>query len=166
MHGLGTFDVVYSWGVLHHTGDMWRAIELASDAVAPGGQFFIAIYNHIGSPTARWTRIKRTYCRLPKALQAPFAVVVSAPGEAKALLRATAAGQPGRYLRQWRADASRTRGMNRWHDLIDWVGGYPYQAARVDEVFDVCRHRGFRLERLVSGLGLGCNEFVFRRSGS
>lgn len=166
MRALGRFDVVYSWGVLHHTGDMWRAVELAGEAVAPGGQLFIAIYNHAGSQTTRWTRIKRTYCRLPKALRVPFAVLVSAPGEAKTFIRAAAAGRPDDYLRQWRADASRMRGMSRWHDLIDWVGGYPYEAARIDEVFDVCRQRGFRLERLVSGLGLGCNEFVFRRTGS
>ena len=39
--GLGTFDIVYSWGVLHHTGAMWDAIGLAAERVAPGGQFFI-----------------------------------------------------------------------------------------------------------------------------
>jgi 2-polyprenyl-6-hydroxyphenyl methylase/3-demethylubiquinone-9 3-methyltransferase len=55
--------------------------------------------------------------------------------------------------------------MSKWHDLIDWVGGYPYEAARVDQVFDACRDRGFTLERLTSGAGLGCNEFVFRRTG-
>ena len=164
MQGLGTFDVVYSWGVLHHTGDMWRAVELASRAVAPGGQLFIAIYNHNGTQTTRWTRIKRTYCRLPRALQVPFAVLVSAPGELKSLGRAVLAGQPGLYLRSWSSDAPRMRGMSRWHDLIDWVGGYPYEAARMDEVFDACRTRGFTLERLASGLGLGCNEFVFRRT--
>lgn len=165
MHALGTFDVVYSWGVLHHTGDLWRALELAGLAVAPNGQLFIAIYNDAGSQTARWSRIKRRYCRLPRPLQVPFAIAVSAPGEGKALLRAAATGRPGQYFSQWRADARRTRGMSRWHDLIDWVGGYPYEAARVDQVFDACRARGFTLERLTSGLGLGCNEFVFRRLG-
>jgi 2-polyprenyl-6-hydroxyphenyl methylase/3-demethylubiquinone-9 3-methyltransferase len=166
MESLGTFDVVYSWGVLHHTGDLWRALELASAAVAPGGQLFIAIYNHVGGQTPRWTRIKRTYCRLPRPLQVPFALVVSAPRELKALARAVVAGRPGRYFRSWSDRDLRTRGMSRWHDLIDWVGGYPYQAARVDEVFDACRQRGFTLERLIIGGGLGCNEFVFRRAGS
>jgi SAM-dependent methyltransferase len=164
--GLGTFDVVYSWGVLHHTGNLWRAVELASQAVAPGGQFFIAIYNHAGSQTTRWTAIKRAYCRLPRALQIPFAIAVSAPGEIKSFGRALLGGQPSRYFRAWSQSAPRTRGMSKWHDLIDWVGGYPYEAARVDQVFDACRDRGFTLERLVSGAGLGCNEFVFRRTRS
>jgi 2-polyprenyl-6-hydroxyphenyl methylase/3-demethylubiquinone-9 3-methyltransferase len=84
----------------------------------------------------------------------------------KALARAVVAGRPGRYFRSWSDRDLRTRGMSRWHDLIDWVGGYPYQAARVDEVFDACRQRGFTLERLIIGGGLGCNEFVFRRAGS
>jgi 2-polyprenyl-3-methyl-5-hydroxy-6-metoxy-1,4-benzoquinol methylase len=166
MRSLGTFDVVYSWGVLHHTGDMWRAIELASRAVAPGGQLFIAIYNHVGSQTTRWARIKRVYCRLPRPLQLPFALLVSAPGEAKSLARALVAGRPAAYFQSWSSRTPRTRGMNKWHDLIDWVGGYPYEAARVDEVFDACRQRGFTLERLAAGHGLGCNEFVFRRAAS
>ena len=164
--GLGTFDVVYSWGVLHHTGNLWRAVELASQAVAPGGQFFIAIYNHGGSQTTRWTAIKRAYCRLPRALQIPFAIAVSTPGEIKSFGRALLGRQPRRYFRSWSQSAPRTRGMSKWHDLIDWVGGYPYEAARVDQVFDACRDRGFTLERLVSGAGLGCNEFVFRRTRS
>jgi 2-polyprenyl-6-hydroxyphenyl methylase/3-demethylubiquinone-9 3-methyltransferase len=164
MRGLGTFAVVYSWGVLHHTGQLWQALGLASDAVAPGGQLFIAIYNSVGSQTRRWARIKRTYCRLPKGLRTPFALIVSTPGEAKAFGRALLAGRPGRYLRSWGDDGQRMRGMSRWHDLIDWVGGYPYEAARVDEVFEACRKRGFTLERLTSGAGLGCNEFVFRRA--
>jgi 2-polyprenyl-6-hydroxyphenyl methylase/3-demethylubiquinone-9 3-methyltransferase len=164
--GLGTFDVVYSWGVLHHTGNLWRAVELASQAVAPDGQFFIAIYNHAGSQTTRWTAIKRAYCRLPRALQIPYAIAVSAPGEIKSCGRALLGGQPSRYFRAWSPSAPRTRGMSKWHDLIDWVGGYPYEAARVDQVFDACHDRGFTLERLVSGAGLGCNEFVFRRTRS
>src|SRR5262245_50586325 len=27
---LGTFDIVSSWGVLHHTGDVWKAINNAA----------------------------------------------------------------------------------------------------------------------------------------
>src|SRR5918999_2633794 len=50
MESLGTFDVVYSWGVLHHTGRMWDAIDLAAQRVADGGLFFIAIYNDRGAP--------------------------------------------------------------------------------------------------------------------
>ena len=58
-----------------------------------------------------------------------------------------------------------TRGMSRWHDLVDWVGGYPFEVARPEQVLDFLRPRGFELERLrTCGGGLGCNQFVFRRT--
>jgi 2-polyprenyl-6-hydroxyphenyl methylase/3-demethylubiquinone-9 3-methyltransferase len=52
--------------------------------------------------------------------------------------------------------------MSNWHDLVDWVGGYPFEVAKPEEVFDFCQKRGFVLERLKTvGGGLGNNEFVF-----
>ena len=85
---------MYSWGVLHHTGAMWQALDLAQRPSAPGGSLFIAIYNDMGSQSARWKQIKHTYTRLPRPLQAPFAIAVSAPEELKSLLRSLAAGRP------------------------------------------------------------------------
>lgn len=164
LEGLGRFDVVYSWGVLHHTGDMWTALDLARVPLAPGGRLVVAIYNDTGSQTARWTRIKRTYGRLPGFLKKPFAIAVCAPGETKSFARALAAGRPGRYLKSWKA-SERRRGMSRWHDIIDWVGGYPYEAARADQVFRFYRERGLTLTGMVIGGGLGCNEFVFAAPG-
>jgi 2-polyprenyl-6-hydroxyphenyl methylase/3-demethylubiquinone-9 3-methyltransferase len=55
--------------------------------------------------------------------------------------------------------------MSRWRDIVDWVGGYPYEVATPDEIFDFYRARGFELSKLVcGGVGLGCNEFVFTKS--
>ena len=57
------------------------------------------------------------------------------------------------------------RGMKLWHDMIDWVGGYPFEVARPEAVFDFYRQRGFDLQALKTcGGRQGCNEFVFRRS--
>ena len=164
LRGLGLFDVVYSWGVLHHTGRMWEGLELAGRAVRPGGQLYIALYNDQGSQTVRWRRIKRLYNRLPVPLRPPFAALAMAPNEGKAALRALLGGRPGEYLRTWTNYQAR-RGMSKWRDIVDWVGGYPYEAAKVDEVFAFFRARGFSLEYLRCGGGLGCNEFVFRRGG-
>ena len=159
---LGTFDIVYSWGVLHHTGRMWDAINAATRAVAPGGKLFIAIYNDQGSRTDRWRSIKRLYNKLPAAARPALAALTSAPDELKALALATLRGRPGDFVRRW--TANNARGMNHWRDIIDWVGGYPYEVAAPEEIFDFCRARGFTLTAMTcKGVGLGCNEFVFER---
>jgi 2-polyprenyl-6-hydroxyphenyl methylase/3-demethylubiquinone-9 3-methyltransferase len=161
VRSLGEFDVVYSWGVLHHTGSMWEALANAALPVAHGGKLFVAIYNDLGSRSARWKWIKKTYNELPKLLRAPFAAAVSAPNEAKMILRAVVTLSPGEYVRSWTTYAEK-RGMSRWRDIVDWVGGYPYEYATPEGIFDFYRERGFKLTKLkCGGVGLGCNEFVF-----
>lgn len=161
---LGKFDIVYSWGVLHHTGEMWRALENAGIPTTVGGKLFIAIYNDTGSQARRWHWIKKTYCRLPRLLKTPFAIAVILPEEGKSFLRSLITLKPMNYIRSW-TQYKNGRGMNRWHDIIDWVGGYPYEVATPDEIFEFYKKRGFSLTKIkTGGVGLGCNEFVFERS--
>ena len=163
LKSLGQFDVVYSWGVLHHTGQMWRALENAQIPVAAGGKLFVAIYNDMGSKSARWKWIKRVYNDLPRPLKTPFALLVIAPEEAKSFLRSLVSLKPGDYFRSW-TQYDKNRGMNRWRDIIDWVGGYPYEVAKPEEILDFYRARGFTLTKMkCGGVGLGCNEFVFAK---
>lgn len=165
MRTLREFDVVYSWGVLHHTGQMWRALENVAPLVKPSGKLFIAIYNTQRHWTPVWKRIKRQYNRLPSFLRAPYAITVMLPIEARALVYNTLKGDAARYFRSWTEYKTSARGMNRWHDIVDWVGGYPFETATPDEIFDFFRDRGFALNRLVTcGGGLGCNEFVFLKN--
>src|SRR5690606_25386129 len=131
---LGTFDVVYSWGVLHHTGQMWRALAAAGDRVAPGAQLFIAIYADRGAQTARWKTLKKLYGRLPKPGRPVYAAIAVLPTELRSAAKAVLRGRPQDYVREW-TQYSANRGMNKWRDIIDWVGGYPYEAARADELF-------------------------------
>ncbi len=166
---LGEFDIVYSWGVLHHTGAMWDALANVAPLVAPGGQLFIAIYNDQGQASNRWARVKQRYNR-------------SGPGQRRAILagvRAYQAAKPlptlvasqayhvahhGRLRRLPKADVAPARGMDRDRDLVDWVGGWPFEVATPEAIFDFYRDRGFTLVHLLTcGGGLGCNEFVFRR---
>jgi hypothetical protein len=74
--------------------------------------------------------------------------------------------RPSEYARRWtRYDEN--RGMSRWHDIVDWVGGHPYEVAKPEEIFDFYRERGFNLTKMkCGGVGLGCNEFVFEKRGS
>lgn len=164
VRSLGEFDIVYSWGVLHHTGRMWEALANAAIPVSPRGRLFVAIYNDTGTQSRRWRWIKRTYNELPSAARTPFAIAVTLPGELKALAGSALRGRPGDYLRSW-SGYRRLRGMSRWHDIVDWVGGYPYEFATPDEIFEFYRSRGFTLANMkCGGVGLGCNEFVFERS--
>ena len=158
---LGRFDVVYSWGVLHHTGKMWDALGAALLPVAPGGRLFIAIYNDTGKETARWRRIKRIYNALPAPLKTPFILTLIAPAQLKEGATALLTLRPRTYLESWTRYESK-RGMSRWRDIVDWIGGYPYEAARVEEVFDFYRARGCTMARLkCDSYRLGPNEFVF-----
>jgi hypothetical protein len=142
---------------------MWDAIDIASRPVRPGGKFFIAIYNDLGSRTRRWRSIKKLYNQLPQPLRPALTVATIAPEEIKAMARSVLAFKPTEYLRAW--TGINDRGMNRWRDAVDWVGGHPYEAATPEAIFDFARQRGFTLVGLkCGGVGLGCNEFVFERS--
>ncbi len=160
LSSLGTFDVVYSWGVLHHTGEMWRALDLAAGRVAQGGRLFVAIYNDQGAWSPRWRRIKRFYCSgvvgrwLVSAVFIPWWI-------ARGLLADLV------WLRnpldRYRGYGEQ-RGMSVWHDWRDWLGGYPFEFAKPEAILDFYRARGFELRRLTTcGGSMGCNEFVFER---
>jgi 2-polyprenyl-6-hydroxyphenyl methylase/3-demethylubiquinone-9 3-methyltransferase len=162
MSSLGHFDVVYSWGVLHHTGEMWRALEHAHRPVSKGGLLFIAIYNDTGTQSVRWRFIKQFYNSLPRLLRTPYAVAVATPLELRGMLRALASGRPSNYLKRW--TEKNDRGMSHWRDAVDWIGGYPYEVAKPEEIFEFYKARGFSLQRLKCVGDLGCNEFVFKKT--
>jgi 2-polyprenyl-6-hydroxyphenyl methylase/3-demethylubiquinone-9 3-methyltransferase len=160
--GLGTFDVVYSWGVLHHTGRMWDAIDTAARAVADGGLFFIAIYNDQGVWSNRWRRIKQMYCSGPAGRAAVLATYLTyTVGRGLVADLVWGRNPLSTYLKY-----RERRGMSFMHDVHDWLGGYPFEVARPEAIFDFCTARGFRLLRMnTQGGTLACNEFVFRREG-
>lgn len=155
---LGKFDVVYAWGVLHHTGDMWQALEHAIIPVAKGGKLFISIYNDQGRKSHRWRMVKQLYCRglVGKVLvTAIFFPIFFSIGLAVDVKR-------GRNPAQRYRDYKKKRGMSVVTDWVDWLGGYPFEVAKPEEIFDFCRAKGHQLERLKTcGGGLGNNEFVF-----
>jgi 2-polyprenyl-6-hydroxyphenyl methylase/3-demethylubiquinone-9 3-methyltransferase len=165
MAKLGTFDVVYSWGVLHHTGRMHEAVTHAIARVAPGGQLFIALYNDQGAGSRRWLAVKRAYNRLPPALRWLVLAPATVRLWGKTVLLDTLKGDP---TRTWRGYADRSmRGMSAWRDVVDWVGGLPFEVATPDEVVDLGARHGLRLDRLRTTMGgHGCNEFVFSRPRS
>lgn len=146
---LGTFDVVYSWGVLHHTGAMWKAMDNVGALVADGGRLFIAIYNDQGLQSRYWHAVKKTYASTP-LLRWPLL-----------LLHVPYPWLPSVILRTLSGRAEAERGMSPWYDLIDWVGGYPFEVATPEAIQEFYRQRRFTLDRLKTTNRLGCNEFVF-----
>jgi 2-polyprenyl-3-methyl-5-hydroxy-6-metoxy-1,4-benzoquinol methylase len=156
---LGSFDVVYSWGVLHHTGAMWRALGNVRSLVERGGTLFIAIYNDQGIASNVWMRVKRIYNRSAAGRALVVAVYLPYFVLGGALVDVTAGRSP---LRRY-TDYKKSRGMSRFHDLFDWLGGYPFEVAKPEQILDFYRRHGFELVRLrTCGGKLGCNEFVFR----
>lgn len=173
LNSLGQFDVVYCWGVAHHTGDMQRALHNLSERVAPNGRLAISLYNDEGGRSRAWKVVKRIYQRLPRPLRPLYACGIwlwqtlrrAAVTSAASLFRVVTLRDPTAPWRNWFAERPE-RGMSRWHDLIDWVGGWPFEVAAPDDVFRFYRDRGFSLEELQLCRGYGCNEYLFvRREG-
>ncbi|MDA2983871.1 MAG: class I SAM-dependent methyltransferase [Actinomycetota bacterium] len=162
--GLGEFDVVYSWGVLHHTGAMWDACRNVARRVRSGGTLVVALYADVGPVSRLWWGIKRVYVGLPSFLQVPFAVLLLVPIEVVALVRSLVRFDPLNFVRRWTRYRS-LRGMSRWHDHLDWIGGFPYEYSTREETIGFFVALGFEHERTVPAVAWGNNEFVFRRTG-
>lgn len=157
------FDVVYSWGVLHHTGAMWDAISKAARLVDSEGVFALAIY-HKTPACGLWKLEKRMYKAASPALQRATAGIYK--GLWKLKLRAA-----GQNPSEFESNYKGSRGMDWDHDIHDWLGGYPYESATPDEIKAAMARMNFRLKRAYdehkgkTGLfGTECSEFVFERS--
>lgn len=161
----GRFDVVYAWGVLHHTGAMWDAIRRAGALVADEGFLAMAIYLKTRF-CGLWRREKRVYSRSPKMVQIPLRVLFIAA----ATLREVLEGRNPfpRLSDHWHQQG--TRGMRLWNDAHDWLGGYPYESASPKEVEDFVSNLGLRQIRslgITPNIGLfgsGCAQYLFKRN--
>lgn len=159
LSNLDSFDVVYSWGVLHHTGNMWQALENVSAMVRPGGKLFIAIYNDEGRRSNAWKAVKQRYSasllwRLP--IIAGFGSYILLKGFIKDVLLLRK--NPMRRFREYK----KSRGMSYFVDILDWLGGYPFEVAKAESICDFFHRRGFELVRLQTPIQpKGNNEFVF-----
>lgn len=155
---LGQFDVVYSWGVLHHTGNLQLALEYSAERVRRGGRYFIALYNDQGGQSRLWRHVKKLYCRggvSRVVVVAVFFPLFVAAGLVLDLVNLTVPWK--RYTGYKRS----SRGMSVMYDWIDWLGGYPFEVAKPEEILEFGRARGMRLIKLRTVNGLGNNEFVF-----
>jgi 2-polyprenyl-6-hydroxyphenyl methylase/3-demethylubiquinone-9 3-methyltransferase len=160
---LGQFDVVYAWGSLHHTGDMYKAWRSAAGMVAPGGLLIVALYRKTWL-CPLWKIEKWCYTHSPAWVQRALrACYVTAMRLAFLLV--------GRDFKKYRAEYGQSfRGMDYDHDVHDWMGGYPYESVSPRQA-DKFRAglgfepvRTFALNRTPVGIfGSGNDEYVWRR---
>lgn len=163
---LNKHDFVYSWGVLHHTGNMWKAIENVTKLVKEKGSLCIAIYNKADGwgvypdgrwgPSHFWVTEKRIYSKLPSPLQNLIDYSVMA---VLVVLYVLTFNNPIKKIRGHK----QFRGMSWRIDIKDWLGGYPYEYASVAEIFSFVKKLGFSLEHLKCNNGLINNEYLFRK---
>lgn len=158
IESLGKYDIVYSWGVLHHTGSMYKALENASQCVKDDGTLIVAIYNtQIQTPI--WMKIKKFYVKSPKFIKLLMNYIFTLYfGTGLLLFDLIRLKNPfNRYKNSM-------RGMSLYTDVVDWIGGYPFETAKPEEVFHFYKERGFILENMITvGSKMGCNEFVFKK---
>jgi len=152
LEALGLFDVVYSWGVVHHTGEQWRAMDNLSRRVKVGGSLFISVYNDQGFFSKWWSWVKRLYNHNTIARAAIVLIYIPYFIGLRSVYR-------------WLSGKGEVeRGMSLWFDMIDWLGGHPFEVARPEAVFRFFADRGFELRQLTTAGSTGaCNEFVFER---
>ncbi len=156
LNSLGTYSVVYCWGVAHHTGDMWQALENISKTLNSGGVLFVAIYNYVeGRGGSRlWWQVKNFYNKSPyfmKKIMEFFYISYNF------LILFVHLKNPFRIMR----DYKKKRGMSWSTDLVDWLGGFPYEYASVKQGFDFFKERGFQLVNIKTTNYIGCNQFLF-----
>ena len=151
-------DIVYSWGVLHHTGDVWRAIRNAAGRVPPGGRFYIALYSADvqKDPTPEfWLDVKRRYN------------AASEFGKQRMVLwyiwRFAMGRNPLRLpvVIKHIFDRRRFRGMRYFTDIRDWLGGWPMEFVYDRDAVAFCEQLGLVLERIKTGEAN--TEFLFKR---
>ena len=165
IESLGTYDYVMCWGVSHHTGEMWKSLDLIAQTVNIGGKIHLGIYNKADGwgfypdgrfgPSPFWNKIKKFYSSMPNFIQlsidklATFGII---------LLHILTLNNPIKKLKE-----NERRGMNWQSDLKDWLIGYPYEYATPEEVFEFMKERGFQLEKIRTNNGLLTNNYVFKR---
>ena len=154
------FDIIYSWGVLHHTGRMWEAIQNAAELVKPGGVFYIAIYNKVEGPIGSefWLRIKKIYNFGPKFLRPVLEFLYTAALVSREIVMRR---NPVKYVKNYQQD----RGMSLDTDVKDWLGGYPYEFATSQEIIDFMKKHfpAYVLTNTKTCASIGNNWFLFKR---
>jgi len=161
---LERYNIVYCWGVLHHTGNMWKALENVIPLVEQRGKLFISIYNDQGFLSQFWKSFKKFYNRSSHPTRVILTLCAGTVFQTSSMALRLFRGQNPLPFKYW-AEKRRSRGMSVWHDLVDWVGGYPFEVAKPETIINFCRGKGVHSTKVrTCGARSGCNEYVFIRT--
>jgi 2-polyprenyl-6-hydroxyphenyl methylase/3-demethylubiquinone-9 3-methyltransferase len=158
---LGMYDIVYSWGVLHHTGNMYAALENIMSLPNYSGKMFIALYNDnkkiFEGSSSFWVKTKKTYNRCGFFDKKLIESLYTAYYVFGLLLNGR---NPYVYIKNYKT----LRGMNFMTDIKDWLGGYPYEYASVDQIINFFKKNGCFCIKTNPARSIGCNEFLFTKT--
>lgn len=159
MSTLRPADIVYSWGVLHHTGDVWNGIRQAAALVAPGGLFYVALYSsdmHIDPPPQYWLDLKQAYVKASRLKRRwmEFSHIW------RFHMGRRLTSLPQVVINAYKDQ--RGRGMSFMTDIRDWLGGWPMEFCYDADVIEfVTRETGMTLLKIKTGQAN--TEFLFAR---
>lgn len=156
-------DVVYSWGVLHHTGHMWHALDNCINKVKPGGKLFIAIYNDQGIRSRVWWIVKYIYNYLPNFLKKIYFLIILLLTYLFVLLKKILFFDL-KSLFNYILTVKQNRGMSFYFNMLDWIGGYPYEFSSIHNLKKYCENRGFKVIKSRQNYSLGCHQIVFKKN--
>ena len=160
---LNKYDVVYSWGVLHHTGAMWVAIENSMKCVNNNGLFYIALYNDQGFKSHFWWLIKYLFILLPKPISYIYAYSLGLFFEVLNIIKYTFLFKPMIAIKPL-LNYKKNRGMNYFNDLIDWMGGFPFEFVDYDVLINFFEANGFVFVKGNRASSLGCHQILFKKN--
>ena len=151
-------DIVYSWGVLHHTGDLWQAVRNASSFLKDGSIFYVAIYEK-NNDSDYWIEVKKKYNNSSQLGKKRMEVAYVWNSFFKSRSFRTIV-ESFKYVKNYR----KSRGMAFWTDVKDWLGGWPYEPATLEEICYFCKNE-LGLEQIKAKTGEANIEYLFKMKG-
>lgn len=156
-------DIVYSWGVLHHTGQMWVALDNCIRKLKPNGKLFIAIYNDQGFKSRIWWIVKYIYNYLPNILNQIYFLTILILIYFFILIKKILLLDL-KSLFDYILNVKKNRGMSFYFNMLDWIGGYPYEFSSFENLKKYCENKGLKVIKFKKNNSLGCHQIVFKKN--
>ena len=156
-------DIVYSWGVLHHTGQMWVALDNCIGKLKPKSKLFIAIYNDQGPRSRIWWIIKYIYNYLPSYLKKVYFLMIITLTYFFVFIKKILFLDI-KSLFNYIFNVKKNRGMSFYFNMLDWIGGYPYEYSSFQNLKKYCENKGLKIIKFKKNYSLGCHQIVFKKN--